>query len=147
MSLSSGKLGHIPCLLPNEALMERTQDMWPFQTDSAWVMLWNILGWKVEFLLGREPPQTSLFGRVRESTGPLKAQTRTVTYWETLRKQMSLKNISRSMDADCDIHTYQHRANWVTLNRCSINRCLITIYVYVCGCTHKHISTHTVIAG
>lgn len=43
MSPSSGKLGGggMPCPLPKEALMEMTQDMWPQQTNSAWVKLWT----------------------------------------------------------------------------------------------------------
>lgn len=52
----------MPCPLPNEALMEITQDMWPHQTDCLDNAL-EYLGWKVEFLLGRKPPKCACVER------------------------------------------------------------------------------------
>lgn len=138
MSLSSGKLGVCPCgCLSMKPGGKRC--MWLHHTKSAWAMLWNI--WVDQLNLSwEENLHMSLFERSEiNKVGLLNlGQTRTVTYWER-RKWMSLENITRSIETDWNIHTYQHLANLVALTRCAINTWWIAIYVYVFTNTYIYI--------
>lgn len=67
-----------------------------------------------------------------------------VLWLEMSRGWVSLENTPRSIDTGWETHTYQHLANWVTLNRCSINMCQITICICVDMYTQIHTHTHRV---
>lgn len=138
MSLSSGKLGVCPCgCLPTKPGGKRC--VWLHHTKSAWATsgISGLISWNSP---EKRTSHMSLFERSEiNKVGLLNhGQTRTVTYWEK-RKWMSVENISRSIETDWNIHTYQHLANLVALTRCAINTWWIAIYVYVFTNTYIYI--------
>lgn len=148
MSLSSEKLEGMSCPLPNEALMGRTPRHVATSNQLCLDNALELFGLESWISPGKRTSQMSLVEKGRDRVSPTSVKQ---VMWLIERCQVNkwvfLENTSRFTDTDWKIYTYQHLANWVTLNRCLINTCWIIICVYVYICIHKHTHTHIVIAG